>query len=113
MTNARFRRDYLSRRQPVLVRGGVQPWVDGRRWTRENITSLLRRSKVQLSAGQVNEEFCIKNEELCIINEEFCISNDEFCRSPTPSIMESRRSRLGYEDTSARWTGTYHGSPVC
>ena len=46
MIRAIFISDYLSRRRPVLVRGGVQAWVDGLRWSRENITRLLRASKV-------------------------------------------------------------------
>lgn len=30
----------------MLIKGGVQAWVDGLRWSRQNITQLLRASKV-------------------------------------------------------------------
>eukprot|EP01045_Picozoa_sp_COSAG04_P009506 COSAG04_NODE_552_length_12696_cov_3.047154_1_plen_502_part_00 len=53
MDNARFRRDYLSRRRPVLIKRGAARMVEEGRWTRANLTALLRKHKVQLAAGQV------------------------------------------------------------
>jgi hypothetical protein len=53
MSPARFVRDYLSRRRPVLIRGAVDAWRRSGLWSRANLTQLLSSESVKLAAGAV------------------------------------------------------------
>ena len=53
MSPNHFAREYLSRREPVLVKNAVSSWQHSGAWTRSNLTALMSSSSVQLAAGAV------------------------------------------------------------